>query len=528
MGEKRINIGGIKGVLLALGLVLTLLLGACGSVTIDPSADKTPAASSRSIAITEIVPSGSAKNTVASEEATATAVVAPTPTTESRPTIINQSGPTATPLPKPTATPTLSGPVEKLDRNAELKVVKNAYDAIYRNLYREPDTKELLQASLQELSQITGVAVPVVSFINDSDKNWDIFSQAFNTMLDQAKDFKYPKYQLAHRVVNAMADAVGDEHTYYLEASGYQSRQDLLSGNNSSIGFGIVVTTQDGKAYITQVVSGGPAEKAGAKPGDQITQYDNQPIDDKNWTLIRDAKENETHKFALARPGEYKPVTLNITKRKYSLPTVEFHLIDGHIGYIAIRDFFTNVGDETDRAMNELRQQGADSWILDVRDNPGGVNVEQVMGRFVNNGEIMGYTIDRKHREPVKVNGDLTGGPNKGKPFAPLLPMVLLMNAESASSSEILALGVRDFQLGPLIGVKTSGALGHTAAYPLGDGSAISVTVDEYEAKNGERVNNIGVTPDIEVKMSIQDLVAGRDPQLKAGTDYLEKLMAKK
>ena len=527
MSGKRISIGGLKGVLPALLLVLTLLLGACGSVS-DQSTVRTPTSNSRDTEITEIVPSDSVKNTVASQEATATAVIAPTPTSDSRPAIINQAGPTATPLPKPTATPTLSGPVEKLDRNAELKVIKNAYDAIYRNLYREPDTNELLQASLQELSNITSVAVPPVSFINDSDKNWDIFNQAFNTMLDQAKDFKYPKYQLAHRVVNAMADAVGDEHTYYLEASGYQSRQDLLSGNNTSIGFGVVVTPENGKAYITQVVSGGPAEKAGARPGDQIAQYDNQPIDDKNWTLIRNAKENETHKFLLIRPGEFRPVTISITKRKYSLPTVEFHLIDGHIGYIAIRDFFTNVGDETDRAMNELRKQGADSWILDVRDNPGGVNVEQVMGRFVNNGEIMGYTIDRKHREPVKVNGDLTGGPNKGKPFAPLLPLALLMNAESASSSEILALGVRDFQLGPLIGVKTSGALGHTAAYPLGDGSAISVTVDEYEAKNGERVNNIGVTPDIEVKMSIQDLVAGRDPQLKAGTDYLEKLIAKK
>jgi carboxyl-terminal processing protease len=143
-------------------------------------------------------------------------------------------------------------------------------------------------------------------------------------------------------------------------------------------------------------------------------------------------------------------------------------------------------------------------------------------------GEIMGYNTNRQSREEMKVNNDLQNSPNKGKPFAPLLPLALLMDDISASSSEMLALAVRDFKLGPLIGTKTAGALGHTAAYPLGDGSAISVTVDEYESRGGEKVNGIGVTPDITVERSIDDLVAGRDPQLKSGVEYLEKLVAKK
>ncbi len=525
-------------------LAIALLLGACGSVTGQtPGETATPTARAAiELPPTQVTVENTAQARVASPtalpapELTSTPVVAPTPTPEPRPVIVQvptiqptaSPVPTLTPEPKPTATPVVKGTSEKIDRATELKLIKSGYDAINKYLYKEPDTAVLLKASLEEISRMTGVAAPSVSFGKEADQNWETFNQAFEKILDQAKTFVYPKNQLAHRVVNVMAEAIGDEHTYFLEASGYQSRQDLLSGNNSSIGFGVVVTTQDNKAYITRVVSGSPAEQAGVRPGDQVVQYDDLKIDAKNWTSIREAKENETHRFTMLRLGSPQPLLLNIAKKKYNLPTVEYRLINGHIGYIGIRDFFVNVADETDRAMIELRKQGADSWILDVRENPGGVNVEMLVGRFVAGGEIMGYTTERKRREPVKVSPDLTGGPNKGQPFAPILPLTVLMDDVSASSSEMLALAARDFQLGPLIGVKTAGALGHTAAYPLGDGSAISVTVDVYESKSGEKDNGLGVKPDQEVKRTIADLVAGRDPQLAAGVEYLEKLIAKK
>ena len=141
----------------------------------------------------------------------------------------------------------------------------------------------------------------------------------------------------------------------------------------------------------------------------------------------------------------------------------------------------------------------------------------------------MGYNSSRSGREDMKVSNDLaSGGPDKGKIFSPLLPMAVLIDEGSASSSEMFALAARDFNLGPLIGAKTAGALGHTSAYPLGDGSAISVTVDEYETKNGEKANGVGVTPDQTVERTVDDLVAGRDPQLTAGVQYLENLLAKK
>lgn len=535
------------GLIPVLLLAFSILLSACGGtsepnatlVTPDPSITASVQLSPVSISVSDSPTPGTSASATATADITSTPVVAPTPTVGNKvPNSAQQ--PTGTPIPPTstpdatttaepavTATPVVSGTLEEIDQEAELKTIKAAYDAINKHLFKQPDTEAILLAGLKEIANITGQTAPAVTFGPDSDANWNSFTTEFGKLLNTDSGFKYPRNQLARRVVNVMADAVGDEHTYFMDPASYQSRQNLLSGNNSSVGFGVVVTTQEGKAYIVRVVAGSPADKAGIKDGDQIVEYDSTPITDKSWSIIKNAAENEAHTFVLARSGS-QTIKVKVTKGTYTLPTVEYRLINGHIGYIAIRDFFLNVADETDKAMIELRKQGADSWILDVRENPGGINVEQVTGRFVAGGEIMGYNTNRQNRDPMKVNNDLQDSPNKGKPFSPLLPLTLLQDDVSASSSEMLALAVRDFKLGPVIGVKSAGALGHTAAYPLGDGSAISVTVDEYESKGGEKVNGVGVTPDITVERTIDDIVAGRDPQLAAGVDYLEKVVAKK
>lgn len=209
------------------------------------------------------------------------------------------------------------------------------------------------------------------------------------------------------------------------------------------------------------------------------------------------------------------------------MPTVEYRMINKNIGYIAIRDFFTNVANETDKAMSDLYKQGARGWIIDVRDNPGGVNAEEVVGRFVNGGEIMGYDNNRKEHLEDKVSNNGVTGADKGKPFAPLLPLVLLVDEGSASSSEILAIAVRDFKLGTIVGQKTAGALGHTAAYGLGDDTAITVTVDEYVGVKGEKDNGVGVSPDITVSITPDDYANNRDPQLVAAVVEIQKNMSK-
>ncbi len=529
------QIGKKSGLAMSLALIIfSLLLSACGYTPQNATATS-QARSNEAATISAVQTSVAYRNTsttLPSLSRTTPPSANTTPPTTSSNSSTTAPAANATPTPIVGSTlPTPSAPGEKIDKEAELKLVKIAYDAILKNLFKEPDTTGLLKAALDELSRTSGVTAPTVNFSQkDNEANWVFFRDAYNKTLDAAiaKGFKYPKNQLGRRIVDAMAQSVSDEHTYFLDPDSYDNRLRVLQGENSSVGFGIATTTQDNKIYIVRVVPGSPAEKAGLREGDQLVRYDETTLTDANRQITRSAKENETHNFTIARPGLNDLQTITVTKKRYNVPTVETRLINGHIGYIAIREFFADVADKTNKAMTDLAKQGADSWIIDVRNNPGGVNVEQLTGRFVKAGEVMGYNLDRKGRETVKVSGDGVSGEFRGKPFNPRLPLVLLINDGSGSSSEIFALAVRDFNLGSIIGEKTAGALGHTAAFALGDGSAISVTVDEYESKSGARANGTGVSPDVQVSRSINDLINGRDPQMDVAVNQLEKTLAKK
>lgn len=521
----------IWGLVAALLLSLTTLLSACSSET--PTATPVAAVALPSV---EISPSSS----LTTQQATATPVVVATSnqtttgnatasTTSSITTAPTTVSSNTTPTAEPSPTPTLAGPAVKVDAGYELKLIKTAYDAIVQHLFKTPDTTSLLTASLQEISSVTNQPIPTVTFGDKSDDNWTKFTTAFNKMVDnatQTNNFTYPKGQLAHRVVTAMAGAVNDEHTYFLSSDEFNQRNDLLSGDNNTIGFGIVITIENNVLYIVRPVPNSPADKAGLKPGDEIIGFDGETNPDQIKTTVLDASANTSHTFTIKRPGQAQALTFKIIKAQYTLPTVEYRLINKHIGYIAIRDFFTNVAQETDKAMRDLHNQGATEWIIDLRDDPGGVNAEEVVGRFVKGGAIMGYIKNRTQNQPDKVSNDGVDGVDKGEAFSPLLPVATLVNADSASSSEIFALAIHDFNLGKLIGEKTAGALGHTEAFALGDGTAISVTVDEYISVKKEELNGVGVTPDIVVPLSIDDLANNRDPQLVAAVNYLDNIPA--
>jgi carboxyl-terminal processing protease len=430
----------------------------------------------------------------------------------------------------PLATPTPSGKADKIDKEAELKAIKAAYDAINKHLYKEPDNAAILTASLKEISTITGVSTAIKPFVGNPEGDWAIFEETYNQILDTAigKGFEYPKGDLTSRVARKMADAVGDEHTYFMDRSSYGDRQKQSRGDNSNVGFGIFVNNLNNKAFIVRVIPGSGAEEGGLKPGDEIVKYNDTGITYQNWSIVRSAKENETATFTVIRKGSAQPVEIKATKRKYTIPTVEYKMLDNNIGYIRINQFFLNVAGETDKAMRDLFDKGAKAWIIDVRDNPGGWHVERVTGRFVEGGEVMGWNYDRNGKREQKVSNAGVTGDRNNQPFKPVLPVAILVNQGSASSSEMLALAIKDFGIGTIIGEKTAGALGHTSAYPLGDGTAIGVTLDEYESRGGTKANGVGVQPDIEVKRTSDDYVNGRDPQLDAAIKQVEKDLAQK
>lgn len=298
----------IWGTLAALLLAFNLLLSACaetqGTVTATPigavalpSVQITTSTDTAIATITANITTINATSTpvvVSNDTATpsnSTATTAPAittaPSTTSAPSPSATEPPTTatttnstTPTAAPTPTPTLEGAAVKVDKDYELKLIKAAYDALLAHLFKAPDTSAVLTAALSETASVTQQTAPSASFSDNSAENWNTFITAFNKIVDSAvaaNNFTYPKGQLAHRTVTAMADAVKDEHTAFLNKDDYKSRNNLLQGDNTSIGFGIVFTTgAANELYIVRVVPGSGADKAGLKAGDQIVKFDDE------------------------------------------------------------------------------------------------------------------------------------------------------------------------------------------------------------------------------------------------------------
>jgi carboxyl-terminal processing protease len=138
-----------------------------------------------------------------------------------------------------------------------------------------------------------------------------------------------------------------------------------------------------------------------------------------------------------------------------------------------------------------------------------------VAGRFVANGTVLGKFTNRGKSSTIKARSE-------GKQVSPLLPLVVLIDRNSASASEIFSLAVKDFQAGTLVGGKSIGAIGTVAYWPLGDGTSIGVTASVYETAKGEKLNGTGITPDVSVARTTEDILNGRDPQLEAAVKQLE------
>jgi carboxyl-terminal processing protease len=214
-------------------------------------------------------------------------------------------------------------------------------------------------------------------------------------------------------------------------------------------------------------------------------------------------------------------LNIDIQSRRYTVATAEWKLIDNHIGFITLNAFHLDVQDKLDQAIADLKQQGADSLIIDLRFNGGGYNFERVAGRFVNDGAVLGQFNNRGGTTTLKARSD-------GKQVTPPLPLVVLIDHNSASASEVFSLAIRDYDAGTIIGNKSAGAVGTVRFWPLGDGTYLGVTASIYQTVKGEKLNGIGVTPDITVVRSTADILAGRDPQLDAAVKHLDETLKAK
>lgn len=499
--------------LLLLSLIVALLVAACGEVATPVSLQLATAAPTPS----EPPESTETQSPTATPGIFNTATPSAQPTATTAPTDTPTPGPTtrSRPTPRPAIQLAENGTPAAIAADVELKVIKAAYDALVKHYYMEPDTSKIAQKALEQSAASLGVTPPTNLNWLDATPNWVLFEAEFRKLVaaGNTNGKLLPPRVLAHTVVIAMAQTVGDLHTYYLDELRTDAWDRTSRGDNSNLGFGVTFTSLQNAYYVLRIVSGSPAQQAGFKVGDKLKTFDGKELNQSNFVQLSRVQEGRVYEFVFERAGT--PLTLKVEAKRYRVPTAEWKLLDNNkIGYILLNAFHTDVEKKLDEAIADLRKQGAESLIIDLRTNGGGYNFDKVAGRFIKNGEPLGRFINRGKPEPLRATSE-------NKYLDPPMPLVLLIDKGSASASEVFSLAVQDYKVGTLIGSKTAGAIGTVRAWPLSDGTSLAVTASIYENFKGQRLNGVGVTPDIIVARTPADILAGRDPQLDTATKFL-------
>jgi len=331
-------------------------------------------------------------------------------------------------------------------------------------------------------------------------------------ILDEKYYMDIDKNQVVENAVNAIVNSLGDPYTTYMNKDEWEEFNTFIKGTYSGVGLTVSGDKSDNKIIVISPFEGSPSDKAGIKAGDKITKVNGEEVfaDDLDGATAKMKGEKGTNvTLTVLKKDAKEAIDILITRDEIHLQSVRSEM-KGDIGYIRISIFDEDTGNAFAEHLGKMRDNGAKSLIIDVRNNGGGVvgAVVQVAESLLKQDSMIFYTQDKK--------GNRDDFVSKGSGVD--LPMVLLINEGSASASEILAGALRDNKKATLVGNKSFGKGLVQQPAMLKDGSVIKVTIEKYFTPSGEDINKQGIKPDVEV-----NLVTEKDEQLQKAIEILSK-----
>jgi len=380
---------------------------------------------------------------------------------------------------------------------------------------------------------------PGVARAADQPAEFDIFWQAWNTVHRYFVDQEaLDTTQLTYGAIRGMIGALGDEgHTVFLTPEEVARHQTDVSGVYSGIGARIGM--EDGLPVIVAPFDGSPAQAAGVKAGDIIIEVDDEDVT--SWPLndvvenIRGEKGTQVE-LTVLRPDESKSYEITITRGEIDAPTATWAMLPGtDVALVRLSQFSADANDELVAAIREAEAAGADALIMDVRNNPGGLldQAVNVTSQFVKDGNVLqeADAAGRRKVYPVRRGGVATD-----------IPMVVLINRGSASSSEIFAGAMQDHDRAIVVGETTFGTGTVLQPFPLSDGSALMLGTKQWLTADGRLIRKQGIEPDVTVElpigteliypslmegMTVQELLESEDAQVLKALELLDALPGK-
>ncbi|RNC62812.1 MAG: Carboxy-terminal processing protease CtpB [Candidatus Dichloromethanomonas elyunquensis] len=319
-----------------------------------------------------------------------------------------------------------------------------------------------------------------------------------NDMLSEVRALLKDKYveQVSDDVLNAptikeMLQKLGDRNTQYFTKAEYD--QFLNTLNREFSGIGIELEQVPEGIQVTKVMEGYGAAKAGMKPGDMITEAGGNSFAGKTSEYcVSILRGPEGTKITVKVKRGTEILSMELERMVITLPLVEGKVLDGHIGYIALYSFGTDTVSQFNAQAQALMKQGADSWIIDLRNNGGGYTQAAL--------DLLGYFIGDKHALITTDRSILAIVYNATKQNYTLQgPIVLLTNAYTGSSSEITTGAMKDHNAATMIGETTYGSGCVKALMPLSNGDYLKMTVNKFYSPNFNAIDKIGISPHIDL-----------------------------
>lgn len=310
---------------------------------------------------------------------------------------------------------------------------------------------------------------------------------------------EYSSREEAYSALRNTLRRLNDPYTRFLSPKEYAELTEQTAGEVSGVGLRLRRDTQTGQVFITDVVAGSPAAQAGLQAGDQLLLIDSQTTERLTVEGISQrlrGEEGSRVTVTLSRNGG-PPRTVVLTRTLIEIPTVEYAVKQqgsNRIGYIRLLEFNAHAAEQMEQAILSLSQSGVEGFVLDLRGNPGGLlqSSIEISRMWLQRGDIV-QTIDRDgHSESIRAN----------RTALTQLPLTVLVDGRSASSSEILTGALRDNNRATVVGSTTFGKALVQSLHGLSDGSGLTVTVAHYYTPDGTDISRKGITPDIPIELS--------------------------